>query len=86
MKTRQIKDIEELKNLSNEHQVECFIALNGGVISRKLVSYDEDNKKFWILNLIDESEQELTDKQMNDDEITNIGKAIRLGSFYQELD
>jgi hypothetical protein len=87
MKTTKIKSIAELKKLceqKGDENLECFIALNGGVISRKLINYDEDTKKFWILNLIDESEQELTEIEINDDSLTNIGKAIRLGSFYQE--
>ena len=88
MKNRKITSIEELKKLSNENEngglLECFIALNGGVISRKLISYDSDTNKFWVCNMIDDTEEELTEEEINNDELTNIGKAIRLGSFYLE--
>jgi len=83
---KKITSIDELKKLAIDEQgsLECFILLNGGVISRKLIDYDEDKKTFWILNMVDDTKQRLTEEELNDEKRTNIGKAIKLGSFYLE--
>lgn len=83
---KKITSIDELKKLAIEEQgsLECFILLNGGVISRKLIDYDEDKETFWILNMVDDTKQRLTEDELNDERRTNIGKAIKLGSFYLE--
>jgi len=58
--------------------------LNGGVVSRKLIQWDEEEKTFWVLNCIDDTEQTLTEKQMMDKEYTLIGEAIRKKAFYKD--
>jgi len=34
------------------------------------------------LNFIDSTDEELTEEEIMDDSITNIGKALKLGAFY----
>jgi len=78
-----VKDIKELKKLAKRTDPDFFILLNQGVISRKRISYDAEEKKFFIFNLIDETEQELTETELFT-EATNIGKALKLGALYSE--
>ena len=84
----QIKTIEQLKEISYnaEGVFECFILLNGNIMSRKLIDWDDDTNTFHIENLCDGSEQELTETQLMDESYTNIGKAMRLGGLYYEED
>lgn len=76
-----IKCIHELQKDCEDCAKEYFINLNGGVRSSKTINWD--GEKFWILNQIDDSEQELTPTELDDESLTNIGKAIKLGSFYK---
>ena len=75
----QVKSINQLKDiLADGETKDFFILLNYGLRSSKAMSYDGDNT-FYVLNEIDDTEQEL----MNND-LTNIGKAINNGAFYLE--
>jgi hypothetical protein len=47
------------------------------------MSYDGDNT-FYVLNEIDDTEQELTEQELTNNDLTNIGKAINNGAFYLE--
>ena len=87
---KQIKSVEHLKTIcvkANKGLKDCyewvefFIVLNRGVKSSKTISFQGDC--FVVINSIDDTTQELTEQQINDDKITNIGKAIKLGSFYK---
>lgn len=82
MKPKKIKSIEELKSMCLQGQTDFFIRLNGGLISKKEIIFAAN--RFCVLNLIDGTRQTLTETQINDDALTNIGKAIQLGAFYVE--
>ena len=59
---RQIKTLEELKELSTGRICELFIHLNFGLRSGKSVEWMPGKGKFWILNESDGIDQELTCK------------------------
>ena len=75
-KDKRIRNIEQLKELANDG-LDCFILLNGGLRSSKHIRYYPDDNGFYVLNLIDDSEQELTESQILDSEYTNIGEAMK---------
>lgn len=75
-----IESVEQLKQLATD-RCECFIALNGGLRSSKTIDWDPDEKTFWVLNEIDDSEQELTEDQLYTE--SNIGEAIDKHALYQ---
>lgn len=81
----QVNSLDQLKQLISDNgkteSHECFIQLNG-CRSWKVISYDEENDKWFVLNEVDDSEQELTSQQMFDANYTNIGSAISKGAFY----
>ena len=80
----QVKSINHLKEILNDGDTKGFIIqLNYGLRSSKCVSYDGENT-FYVLNLIDDTEQELTEAQLMDENLTNIGKDIKQGAFYLE--
>ena len=80
---RRIKTIEQLKELA-KNGLDCFILLNGGLRSSKHIRYYPDNNSFYVLNLIDDSEQELTEAQILDSSYTNIGEAMRKGALIMD--
>jgi len=76
-KDRRIRNIKQLKELAkDENGLDCFILLNGGLRSSKHIRYYPDDNSFYVLNLIDGSEQELTESQILDSSYTNIGEAM----------
>ena len=79
-----ITSVEQLKEESGETS-EFLIQLRGGAVSRKIIQWDKDENKFWVTNCIDDTEEELTEEQIMDDDYTNIGKAIRFNAFYKDL-
>ena len=82
---RRIKTIEQLKKLAgNDNGLDCFILLNGGLRSSKHIRYYPEDKSFYVLNLIDDSEQELTESQILDREYTNIGVAMEKGALIMD--
>ena len=82
-KDRRIKTIEQLKELAKDG-LDCFILLNGGLRSSKHIRYYPDDNSFYVLNLIDDSEQELTEAQILDSSYTNIGEAMRKGALIMD--
>lgn len=81
---KQIKSINQLKDILADGEVkDFFILLNYGLRSSKVMSYDGDNT-FYVLNEIDDTEQELTEQELMNNDLTNIGKAINNGAFYLE--
>jgi len=82
-KDRRIKTIAQLKKLAG-NGLDCFIMLNGGLRSSKHIRYYPDDKSFYVLNLIDDSEQELTEAQILDSSYTNIGEAMRKGALIMD--
>lgn len=80
-----ILSVEHLKSLCNkEEPIDCFIALNFGIVSRKEICITKSGR-FDITNCIDETTQKLSAKQLMDERYTNIGKAITLGAFFQAI-
>ena len=77
-----VNSLDELKQMCNGVTKDFFIQLNFGIRSSKSISYNKDTDTFYILNEIDDTEQELNSQTIMDEEYTNIGKAITLGSFY----
>ena len=77
-KDRRIKTIEQLKELAKgKNGLDCFILLNGGLRSSKHIRFYPDDNSFYVLNLIDDSEQNLTESQILDKAYTNIGEAMK---------
>ena len=82
-KITRVKSLEELKQICDGRMRDFFIQLNFGIRSTKAISYDRSTDKFYIVNIIDDSEQELSSKEIMDENNSHIGKAIELGAFYQ---
>lgn len=87
-KPLKIESVSHLRDIlqANEGNGYLDFALvlgGGGMFSRKEMMYDSESKKFLINNCIDDSEQDLTEKQLQNKKYTNIGEAITKGSFYQ---
>lgn len=76
---QKINSLEELKQKALNNNLECFLLLNGGFRSSKVISYYED-KTFYILNEIDGSEEELTEEEL--EKLTLIPEAIEKGALY----
>lgn len=80
---KQVKSVNQLKTiLADGETKDFFILLNFGLRSSKAISFDGDNI-FYVLNEIDDTEQVLTEQELMNSDITNIGKAINNGAFYQ---
>ena len=82
-KDKRIKTIEQLKHLAKDG-LECFILLNGGLRSSKYISYNPDDNSFYVLNYIDDTEQELTETQLLDKSYTNIAEAMKKGALIMD--
>jgi hypothetical protein len=81
---QKISSLEELKEAAR-NGAEFFILLAGGLLrSSKYISYDPMEDRFWIWNLIDDSEQSLLAKNVMEKQYTNIGEAIQNGCFYRD--
>ncbi len=61
-----------------------FIQLNFGARSSKHISRGKTKGTLAITNHIDGTRQILTREQILDESLTNIGKAIAYGAFWQE--
>ena len=84
-KDKRIRTIEQLKELAaDENGLDCFILLNGGLRSSKHIRYYPDDNSFYVLNLIDDSEQELTEAQILDGAYSNIGEAMKKGALIKD--
>ena len=82
-KITRVNSLDELKQICDGRMRDFFIQLNFGIRSTKAISYDRSTDKFYIVNIIDDSEQELSSKEIMDENNSHIGKAIELGVFYQ---
>ena len=84
-KDKRIRTIEQLKELAKDKAgLDCYILLNGGLRSSKHIRYYPDDNSFFVWNLIDDSEQELTESQILDREYTNIGEAMEKGALIMD--
>lgn len=80
---RPIKDIKELKKLAaKEDGIDCFILLNGNCKSSKHIKYDKEDKKFEVINFIDDTEQLLTEEELHT--ASNIGEALKKNALILE--
>jgi hypothetical protein len=79
------KRITSLKQLKTEalHGAEFFILLNPVLRSSKDILWDAKAKKFHIFNDIDQTEQHLTERQLMDESVTNIGYAMKNGALFK---
>ena len=82
-KDRRIRTIAQLKELA-KNGLNCFILLNGGLRSSKYISYNPDDGSFYVFNLIDDSEQELTESQLLDKSFGNIAEAMEKGALIMD--
>lgn len=79
-----ILDITDLQQRSTGfNPAEVAIQLQGGYLSRKLISYCPDRQEWWVCHLIDETEYiyVTTDELLNH---TTIGKALEHGALWFE--
>jgi hypothetical protein len=78
--------IASLKQLKQESKdgAEFFMLLRFNLRSTKWIEWDAKNRVFDVINLIDDSEQTLTEKQLMDRGWTNIGHAINSGWLYKD--
>ena len=84
-KDKRIRTIEQLKELAKkESGLDCYILLNGNLRSSKHIRYYPDDNSFYVLNLIDDSEQELTESQIFDSGYSNIGEAMEKGALIKD--
>jgi len=84
-KDMRIRTITQLKKLAKRDSgLDCYILLNGRLRSSKHIRYYPDDNSFYVLNLIDDSEQELTEAQMLDSDYTNIGEAMEKGALIMD--
>lgn len=73
-----IENIEQLNYLLElKTQVDCFISLNHGIKSSKSIWYDNDSKKYTILNEVDDSEDILSEEELFLEDKTFIGAAMQ---------
>ena len=78
-----IKSLRQLKQESSQG-AEFFIRLKFNLRSTKWIEWDAQNGVFNVINFINGSEQTLTEKQLMDQEWTNIGHAISCGWLYKD--
>jgi len=84
-KDKRIRNIGQLKELAKaDNGLDCYILLNGGMRSSKHIRYYSEDNSFFVLNLIDDSEQELTESQILDREYSNIGEAMEKGCLIMD--
>ena len=81
-KPTKIKTVKALKKAIENEENDFFLVVGGFARSSKTIFLTEDNK-FDITNEIDDSEQTLTEDELFDETLTNIGKAMKLGAFYK---
>lgn len=81
---KQITSLAQLKKEARDNQdAEFFILLNNCLRSSKRIVWEEDEKRFFVINYIDDFEQELTEKQLMDTSYTNIGFAMEKGALFK---
>jgi hypothetical protein len=73
-----IKSLQELIDLCDEETIECFVQLNYGARSWKVISFDGEDI-WWVFNEIDDTEEELTTKELMN---SIVGEALQKGQLY----
>jgi len=79
-----IASLEQLKKEANTEEGRDFFILlaHGWLRSSKWIRWDDDERRFFVRNEIDDTEQELTEKQIMDNDYTLIGEAIEKGALF----
>jgi hypothetical protein len=75
-----VKDLEELKVKASDRFICIFILLQFGIRSSKDISYSTEKKLWSIYNNIDDTEQVLNDKELEED--TSIIKALNNNALF----
>ena len=83
MKPVKIQTVDQLKGYLSKRGAEFFILLSGGVRSTKHIT-PTARGKFRVMNYIDNTDQIVSQKQLFDETLTNIGRAMEAGAFYCE--
>lgn len=82
---KQIMSMEQLKKESEGNDdAEFFILLNYNLRSSKRIIWDEEKKRFFIFNYIDDTRQKLTETQLMSKGHTNIGYAMTKGALFKD--
>jgi len=82
---KKITSMEQLKREAKDQwDAEFFILLRGYLRSSKRIVWEEEERKFFIINFIDDTEQELTEAQLMDKGYTNIGYAMTKGALFKD--
>lgn len=77
-----VKSVAHLREMVRAGHHDFFVVLAGGLARRsKEIDVDSDGK-FYVFNEIDGTEDVLTEEELMDRNITNIGYAITNGAFY----
>ena len=79
-----VHTIGMLADLCGSEPRPFVLYLNGGLVSRKLISFNPKSRRFRVHNAIDGSVQRLSARQLNDPTLSNIGAAIERGAFYAD--
>jgi hypothetical protein len=82
---KQIKTLNELIKLAGRKKgLECYIALNYGIRSSKIIRYNKEKEIFSIWNFVDDSTINVTKKGIMNSNKTNVGRAMFMGALYAE--
>lgn len=80
--------MKDLKILLETGHTNFRIALGGtagAIFSAKTITYDKKIKKYCVINWIDETAQELTEKELMDNKLTHIGEALKKNCLIVDL-
>ncbi len=77
-----VETVKHLKVLAANETKEFAIALQGGLIARKLVQYNTEDNIFYVDDLVTGCDEEYTEEELAKE--TNIVNAIKSGAFYLE--
>jgi hypothetical protein len=83
-----VENLNDFRNLLSQGYHEYRIALAGtagAIFSRKDIVFDNNKRKFHIINWIDDSEQLLSEKQILSKKYTNIGEALKKNCLIVDL-
>ncbi len=85
LKLVKVDSIDHLREICKDGEPKDFVLmLNLGCRSSKVVAYWKGEERPWyVFNLIDDSEEELTEEELRMN--TNIGSGIERGAFYHEV-
>ncbi len=81
---KQVRTVAELNQMLDEHKHEFVILLNGGVKSSKYIDHSSPGH-YYVLNYIEYSVQILSEEELFDETLTNIGRAMQAGAFFCDV-